>query len=357
MPLQSLQEIIIAYAQYLYEEGRFRAHDSSIEYPYDGPAFAFKRNDDHFEMIDNTAKTVKLPNGEEVVVSIKHRFFGKPKSNQVKAAFGRFQYWENKIHKVRRDPRTRYPDTLQRELEIITHKLLPLAIEILKSAAASYSMLEVDPEAGRNHWTHPPCDLRCAVGKLESGESVPADIQVRVEEFNDLLWETEREINDIREAEFAHAKPWAGEPRASAKCFEACGQKGTTDPSPCESANREQTGNSTIQRMQQSGSPETSEASCGHSGSEPDRQNGQTKSRKARPKNDPCAAERRNAVEAYIAEVLEKTGIQITRTDIWKAARYKTRTEFERWQCNHPKATKTAHERFARLLKEKPHLK
>jgi hypothetical protein len=69
------------------------------------------------------------------------------------------------------------------------------------------------------------------------------------------------------------------------------------------------------------------------------------------------SANQRQVVDAYIEEVLQMTGKHITRTDIWKSARYKTRTEFERWERDSPRATKTAHERFSRILREKPHLK
>jgi len=68
--------------------------------------------------------------------------------------------------------------------------------------------------------------------------------------------------------------------------------------------------------------------------------------------------DRRAAVDAYIVEVFEKTGKRIRRTDIWKMAKYKTRTEFERWQRNDAKnSNKTAHENFTRILTDKPHLK
>ena len=68
--------------------------------------------------------------------------------------------------------------------------------------------------------------------------------------------------------------------------------------------------------------------------------------------------DRRASVDAYIEEVFSRTRKRITRTDIWKSARYKSRTEFERWERNdleHP--NKTAHQRFTRILTEKPHLK
>jgi hypothetical protein len=73
---------------------------------------------------------------------------------------------------------------------------------------------------------------------------------------------------------------------------------------------------------------------------------------------DGNGADRRAAVDAYIEEVSSRTGKRITRTDIWKSARYKSRTEFERWERNdleHP--NKTANQRFTRILTEKPHLK
>lgn len=65
----------------------------------------------------------------------------------------------------------------------------------------------------------------------------------------------------------------------------------------------------------------------------------------------------RGAVDAYIEEVFSRTGKRITRRDIWKSARYKTRTEFERWERRDRRATKAASERFTRILTEKPHLK
>jgi len=66
---------------------------------------------------------------------------------------------------------------------------------------------------------------------------------------------------------------------------------------------------------------------------------------------------RRAKVDAYIAEVLRKTGREITRADIWKAADYKSRSEFERWERNDSKRpNKTAHCRFMQVLTQKPHL-
>ena len=59
------------------------------------------------------------------------------------------------------------------------------------------------------------------------------------------------------------------------------------------------------------------------------------------------STDRRRAVDAYIEEVHSRTGKRITRTDIWKSARYKTRTEYERWERNDQEnENRTAHERF-----------
>jgi hypothetical protein len=69
-------------------------------------------------------------------------------------------------------------------------------------------------------------------------------------------------------------------------------------------------------------------------------------------------ADRRAMVDAYIEEVLSKTGKKISRTDIWKSVGYKTRTEFEKWQRRDPtKVNKAADERFTKMFTEKPHLK
>jgi len=73
--------------------------------------------------------------------------------------------------------------------------------------------------------------------------------------------------------------------------------------------------------------------------------------------NPETPAERRAAVDAYIEEVYVKTDRRITRKDIWKAARYRTRSEFERWQRCDPKTTPSAHQRFMRVFTEKRHLK
>jgi hypothetical protein len=83
---------------------------------------------------------------------------------------------------------------------------------------------------------------------------------------------------------------------------------------------------------------------------------------------EPAAAEglrdRERLVDAYIDEVFQKTGKtkMISGADIWKAAGDKDRTEFERWKNHYyerhgKKTNQAAHDRFIRVLREKPHLK
>jgi hypothetical protein len=68
------------------------------------------------------------------------------------------------------------------------------------------------------------------------------------------------------------------------------------------------------------------------------------------------AKQRREAVDAYIEEA-RRAGVTINRTEIWRKAGYKTRSEFERWERNDPRATRTADANITRILTEKPHLR
>jgi hypothetical protein len=71
---------------------------------------------------------------------------------------------------------------------------------------------------------------------------------------------------------------------------------------------------------------------------------------------DRTKRERRQAVDAYIAEC-RQAGVRITRKDVWKKAGYSTRSEFERWQRNDSRVNRTAGENITRVLTEKPHLR
>jgi hypothetical protein len=69
------------------------------------------------------------------------------------------------------------------------------------------------------------------------------------------------------------------------------------------------------------------------------------------------ADDRKIAVDNYLSEVLSKTGKRIPMAEIWRKAGYTSRTEFERWRRNDPRATPAAHRNISRILTEKPHLK
>jgi hypothetical protein len=66
------------------------------------------------------------------------------------------------------------------------------------------------------------------------------------------------------------------------------------------------------------------------------------------------ANERRDQVDQFIAAVLQTTGEKITRTDIWRAAGYRDATDFERFQRNDKRASKTAIASFSRILTMEP---
>ena len=72
--------------------------------------------------------------------------------------------------------------------------------------------------------------------------------------------------------------------------------------------------------------------------------------------------DRQQTVDGYISEVLRIAKKRLTRADLWKSQHYKTRTEFERWESywyerRQKRPNQAAHERFTRMLREKPHLK
>ena len=72
---------------------------------------------------------------------------------------------------------------------------------------------------------------------------------------------------------------------------------------------------------------------------------------------EPVAAQRRAAVDDYIAEVARDKKRRITRTDFWKKAGFRHATEFERWQRNNSRSSKQHDRAFTLVLTEKPHLK
>lgn len=77
-------------------------------------------------------------------------------------------------------------------------------------------------------------------------------------------------------------------------------------------------------------------------------------------KNDDCKPEvpneRRTLIDEYIALVFRKTGARITRTDIWRAAGYSHRREFEGWQRGDAKEGSAIDAAIARVLRQRPHI-
>ena len=67
-----------------------------------------------------------------------------------------------------------------------------------------------------------------------------------------------------------------------------------------------------------------------------------------------AGTDQRAAVDAYIEEVFQETGKRITRTDIWRGAGYRDRTEFQRFQRDDPHVTRSARNNFSRILKMDP---
>jgi hypothetical protein len=70
-------------------------------------------------------------------------------------------------------------------------------------------------------------------------------------------------------------------------------------------------------------------------------------------------ADRQALVDAHIEKIFQLTGKRISRADIWRSAHYTWRTEFERWEsCYYERRGKkpntSAHQRFMRILIEKP---
>jgi hypothetical protein len=375
MPLRKLQEIIIDCTQYFFKVARNLARSSSIDYPYQGPVFAFALEGDRLKLTDNTQVPVTSQDGRVVMENVNPGRFDIPRRNKVQAAFLKFEHWQNRIleNRIHADS-----ENLERELEIITGNMLPLAVKMLKYTAESYSIPDPLADNSKDYWTHPPCDLSCRAGMLESGDHVPAKIQLKVEQLNDLLREAERRLKRARATEPQHTLPessevsrkiirrlvqevildYAGDMVLAGKQKDAESiviVKDGTNPFPATAVEdaatlKTKTRNTSI--------PEASSKDL-NPDPRPNRRKGQTGLRNA---NDAqsgpiTAAERFKAVEDYLDEVLEKTGKRITKTAFWKSAHYKTRSEFERWQRNDPRCTRTARERFARLLREKPHLK
>jgi hypothetical protein len=72
------------------------------------------------------------------------------------------------------------------------------------------------------------------------------------------------------------------------------------------------------------------------------------------PANVPVPSTTRARIEAFLARVLAATGKSIDRTDFWRVAGYQHRSEFERFQRDDRRTTKSAKRRFEEVLSLEP---
>jgi len=249
---------------------------------------------------------------------------------------------------------------------LIKDKLFPLTAKILGCVAKSYS---VAVEAKGSTQEHRTCGkVQFVDGEMCADEDLPPALSVKVEEANFLKGKLQQQVYIINPRESSDVQalvqkqifvpvdlslrsPFSDLAMAKSRR----GDAGQSEILPENDIRKKAINESAVSDQGIDSIQGRGIAEQPHPRS--DSNNRRAKSRRPTAHEDPVALERRKAVDAYIKEVLEKTGKRITRADIWKSARYKSRTEFERWQRNDPKATKSANERFTRLLKEKPHLK
>jgi hypothetical protein len=210
--LKKLQEIIIDYAEYLYRETIQSVEaDDCADYYYDGPIFAFKVDREQLCLVNNTQTAFE----GGLISIVEPGDFIRPRSNQIKAAFLKYRYWENKIHAAHK--KSRFTEASKTELQIVKTKLMAFATQMLKALAESYSIrIPVgpirrhypampdsirDPEEGPYRQL-PACEIRVWSGTtLQITNDPPADLQLKIEEFNDLLHEADKEIKRIQETE------------------------------------------------------------------------------------------------------------------------------------------------------------
>ena len=72
---------------------------------------------------------------------------------------------------------------------------------------------------------------------------------------------------------------------------------------------------------------------------------------------DATREQKAQAVKAFLTEAQAATGERFLKKDIWRAAGYKSATEFQRWQQNHSRATETADRNIRRVLRDKQYRK
>lgn len=165
------------------------ATSNGLKYPYEGPIFAFQIDDESLNLDE-----LKLIDNAEEQIPVDHGKFIEPKRNQVRGAFKRFRYWEDKIHSDNENLWRQVNAVETTEIRIVTEHLLEYTIEMLTALAESYSIWEVDPETGWGYWAYPGMHAPLAVyglhvldGQLRIDNTAPDTLQLKVEEFNDII--------------------------------------------------------------------------------------------------------------------------------------------------------------------------
>ncbi len=135
MPLAKLQEIGVICARHFFSGPESRADVFDKLRPYRCPAFAFSLDGNHLKFTDNTQAPVTPQDGLIVMGNMGSGRFDLPERNKVKAAFLKFEHWQNRILESRNHPNL---ENLESAIEVIAGRLLPLAVKMLKSTAKSY---------------------------------------------------------------------------------------------------------------------------------------------------------------------------------------------------------------------------
>lgn len=204
--IETLQEIIVDYAEYLYRETtQLIEGDDYIDYNYDGPIFAFKVDKGQLCLVNNTQ--IVSEGGE--VLCVEPGDLIRPRTNQILGAFSKYRYWEDKLHAANKI--SSFPEATKTELQIVKNNLMGFAMQMLKPLAESYSIrLEPirryyppmpdsirDPEEGP-YRRLPACKIQVDCGILQITNNPPAELALKIEVFNDLLNTADTEIKRMQ---------------------------------------------------------------------------------------------------------------------------------------------------------------
>jgi hypothetical protein len=196
LPHKKLQALIIASADDMYRRGQSLAVKWRIKYPYDGPVFSiFLDENGLLNLKDMTQDLIEHPDPDVGLVPfpVNHEPFDEPKTNEVTAAYLKFNLWERRVEATNCKE---YPDALKSEIEIVTTNLIPLSLKLLEAIAASYSISNASIDEPYTERLY--CGLHCPqTGVLQAEQSVTADIQLKVEELNCAIADARQELSSI----------------------------------------------------------------------------------------------------------------------------------------------------------------